>query len=186
MKTFFILVVSFVLLLSVNANKNLYSIKNADNFNSLMKQVTCPVCKAGVSAFRATFVSDTFANLVGQTIQKLCDLAFSDSQCFKLVDAYKDMLKEGLRSKTFETNFFCEITVSACENTHYKKISFQDYADRVLADKPDIIKSNDFIDKLYQKIDQDQADGKERETMIIYHLSDLHWDLQYQSGTSDT
>ena len=95
------------------------------------------------------------------------------------------MVRDGLRRRTFDADYFCEISVNACDQTHYKQMGVQDYADRVLADKPDIIKNNDFIDQLYKQIERDLAAGNDRETMTIYHMSDLHWDLEYQAGTSD-
>ena len=105
--------------------------------------------------------------------------------CDKFFDAYGDMVRDGLRRRTFDADYFCEITFNACENTHFKPMGIKNYTDRVLADKPDIIKNNDFIDRLYRPMEQDLAAGYKRETMTIYHITDLHWDLEYQAGTSD-
>lgn len=75
--------------------------------------------------------------------------------------------------------------VPVCPQTHYAVRSFEDDVKRILSDKPDIIKNNDFVDNLYKQIAEDKANGVERETMLLYHFSDLHWDFKYTPGASN-
>jgi hypothetical protein len=45
-------------------------------------------------------------------------------------------------------------------------------------DKPNKIKNDDYLDNLYKEISQD----KDRETILVYHIADLHVDLTYTEG----
>jgi len=54
-----------------------------------------------------------------------------------------------------------------------------------LADKPEFIQDNDYINKLYKEIQDDLEAGRKRETMLMYHFTDLHWNLEYQEGSNN-
>lgn len=51
----------------------------------------------------------------------------------------------------------------------------------MLADKPDIIKDDDFVNNLYDEI---KNDSSTRETIRIVHISDPHMDFYYKEGTN--
>ena len=71
------------------------------------------------------------------------------------------------------------------ERENFEVLTVDDYTKRILSDKPDIIKNNDFINNLYKEIKADKENGVKRETMVIYHFSDLHWDLKYKQGSNN-
>ena len=77
------------------------------------------------------------------------------------------MVMEGLGAKTFEPNFFCEVQLPICKNEHFNILTVDDYTQRILSDKPAIIKNNDFINNLYKEIKKDKENGVERETMLV-------------------
>jgi hypothetical protein len=52
----------------------------------------------------------------------------------------------------------------------------------VLAGKPDLIKNNDYVDKLYEKIEKEE--NYQRKTFKIVHITDLHTDFEYFEGTN--
>lgn len=89
--------------------------------------------------------------------------------------------------KTFEPNYFCQVQVPACDSKHnkYTILEKTDYQNKMLADKPDLIKDNNFINNLYKEIEEDISSGNERETILLYHISDLHWNLEYKEGTNN-
>jgi len=101
---------------------------------------------------------------------------------------YGDMeiLVKGLKMKAFNPNYFCEITVPICHQETFRKLTREGYADRILANKPEIIKNNDFIDNLYEDIKTSQDNGENRETITVHHFSDFHWDLEYLEGESNS
>jgi len=60
-----------------------------------------------------------------------------------------------------------------------KELSAEEYVEKKLKDKPDIIKSNDYVDKIYAKI---KADPAPRKTVRSVQLSDIHIDFAYREG----
>jgi len=55
-----------------------------------------------------------------------------------------------------------------------------DYATAILASKPDSIKDDDFVNKLYKQI---KADPNPRETYKVLHMSDIRMDFDYTPGS---
>lgn len=110
---------------------------------------------------------------------------FNFEQCKAISKAYVSMIMTNLKVKTFEPNYFCEIFLGVCKPKHYKFLDPKDDAKRILADKPDFIKDNNYINKLYAEIAKDKREGKKRETMLMYHISDLHFNLEYLPGSSN-
>ena len=90
-----------------------------------------------------------------------------------------------LKSKALEPEYLCSMIIDACPSDHYEYLDPKVDIERILSDKPEFIKDNDYIDKLYKQIEDDKKIGKERETILLYHLSDLHFQLDYEEGTSN-
>lgn len=65
-----------------------------------------------------------------------------------------------------------------CEFKEYRVDPETLYTKKILADKPLEIQSNDFLDKLYERVNK-----KERKTLKVVHMSDLHLDLRYAEGS---
>lgn len=129
-------------------------------------------------------------NPVGYTIWELIiayglRLVFDSIQSDDISYAYTRMVMVNLKTKTFEPNFFCEVEIPACNHNKYEILERDAYAEKVLADKPDIIKDNNFINNLYDEIQEDLDAGVERETILVYHFSDFHWNMDYTEGTSN-
>ena len=68
-----------------------------------------------------------------------------------------------------------------CANPNIKAINSDEYVKRVLSDKPDFIKDNNYVNKQYQIIGSDQ---RNRKTIKILHVTDMHLDLEYTEGTN--
>ena len=78
-------------------------------------------------------------------------------------------------------------------------MSTEDYAQRVLSEKPDFIKNNDYIDNLYEEILREEENknseissqnslensGTERDTLLVYQFTDLHLTMDYAEGYSN-
>jgi sphingomyelin phosphodiesterase len=50
-----------------------------------------------------------------------------------------------------------------------------------MSDKPEHLKTNDFVDKLYESL---AVSSQPRKTFLAAHFSDVHVDLLYQEGTN--
>jgi len=77
--------------------------------------------------------------------------------------------------------FVCTRTLGFCKNTKYKYLDTNVFKKRVLSDKPDFIKDNDYVNKQYEKI---RNDTKPRKTIKVMHMTDIHVDLEYLEGTN--
>lgn len=75
----------------------------------------------------------------------------------------------------------------ACDNKNNKYVVLEkeDYQKRLLDEKPEIIKDNNFIDNLYEEIQEDLDSGNERDTILMYHISDIHWNINYTEGANN-
>jgi len=109
---------------------------------------------------------------------------FNAAQSQAISDAYVEMIMVNLKIKTFEPNYFCEVELGVCKPNKYEVLSTEDYTTRVLSDKPDFIKDNNYINSLYDDMQKDKEAGRDRETMLMYQFSDLHWNLNYEEGTN--
>jgi sphingomyelin phosphodiesterase len=54
-----------------------------------------------------------------------------------------------MRKSVFNPSYFCSRTIGVCSSPVYKTLTVESFTDRVLADKPEFLKNNDFHDKLY-------------------------------------
>ena len=66
-----------------------------------------------------------------------------------------------------------------CNSPDYEYLHYQDYVDDMLKrNKPESLKSNDFVDKLYGTIKEDD------EVIKILHITDPHVDFNYTVGSN--
>ena len=66
--------------------------------------------------------------------------------------AIRDMAKivvYNMRHSIFNPDYFCSRSIGVCSTPVFKTLMPEDYVNRVLADKPEFLKNNDFHDKLY-------------------------------------
>lgn len=78
-------------------------------------------------------------------------------------------------------DFFCSPRMmNYCDSPNYITLSADDYVNDQLSKKKEELKTDDFIDSLYDKI---KADPKPRETIKTVHMSDNHIDFLYTPGT---
>lgn len=75
----------------------------------------------------------------------------------------------------------CDETLHVCNSPKIKELNAQDYINRVIGQKPDIIKNNDFIDRLYDNINSD-SNKASRKIVRSIQFSDLHIDHLYKVG----
>lgn len=64
-----------------------------------------------------------------------------------------------------------------CKQGNYKYYHAEAYANEILKDKPEAMKSNDYLNNLYASIK-----GQKRKTLKIAHISDPHIDYLYTVG----
>jgi hypothetical protein len=83
---------------------------------------------------------------------------------------------------TLNKDFVCHYVFPVCEKKVYEAISFEAYRERVLRDKPQELAGDDFINKVYQEIEQDGDEVPK--TYNIVQITDWHVDLNYKEGSN--
>jgi hypothetical protein len=96
-----------------------------------------------------------------------------------------DLVVSNLLKLNLQNNYFCTDVIDVCPswNSNYIELDPNNYADQLLATKPDIIKNDDFIDNLYKQIAEDPA-REQRPTLKFVHFTDIHMDPYYTTGAS--
>lgn len=104
----------------------------------------------------------------------------------KISHSYIAIMANSLKIKTLEPSYFCEVVLPICKNSEnkYKILQIGDYEKQILADKPDFVKDNNFMNNMYKDIQSDLDAGNKRDTILMYQFSDMHWNLEYTEGTS--
>lgn len=76
-------------------------------------------------------------------------------------------------------DYLCSVVLNVCEKPSFTVYKAEDYVDRLLNQKPEVIKDNNYINNLYKQIQ-----GQEnRKKIKILHISDVHLDYLYTVGT---
>lgn len=140
------------------------------------------MCESATTYMQEVVHNDYLIEVVVNILKVIMLPTYSWSQLNIIFDGYVPSILNGLRNKLFNPKIMCQIKIPVCYNTDFKEQRVEDYVDRILFDKPAFLKNDDYIDRLYQEIADDKANGVQRETVTVYHLADLHIDLQYQEG----
>ena len=145
-------------------------------------EVTCNVCHAVQGSFNWVLSREVVYKGLEQIMIQVCTKYFQDDTvCKGLVQDMGDVVIPQITDMVLTAEYACSRLYGFCDSPVYATLNPQDYVKRMISEKPDIIKNNDFIDKLYAEI---KADKKERETINILHMSDLHLDLEYTVGNN--
>ena len=79
---------------------------------------------------------------------------FHPDKIKELTEWYIPVVVKGGRKKLFNTEVVCQGWLNVCLNTDYKPLEAEDFVQRVLFDKPKMIQNDDFIDNLYEDLNQ--------------------------------
>uniref|UniRef100_A0A7S3NWK0 Sphingomyelin phosphodiesterase n=1 Tax=Euplotes crassus TaxID=5936 RepID=A0A7S3NWK0_EUPCR len=140
-----------------------------------------------IGGFASALLSSTSIKVFEKLVSYVVQLFMDSYQAEIISDAYVRVVMENLKVKTFEPHYLCEILLPACgSRAHkYKVQTREEFEERILADKPDYIQDNNFINNLYEEIELDVQAGNDRETILMYHFSDLHWNINYTEGSNN-
>jgi hypothetical protein len=98
------------------------------------------------------------------------------SVCSGAVKMMADELLPAIAQGILSPQRICDEYLHLCPKPDIEELDVEAYVYKQLSEKPDIIKNNDFMDKIYQKI---AADKNDRKTIKSIQLSDLHIDFKY-------
>lgn len=114
----------------------------------------------------------------------LCFIVSSEipkAECELYIERSVPTLANNFGELILEPKFTCSNELHECERQWYTRDLVSTYADRVLSSKPDFLKDDDYLNKLYDQMRANNYDGN---TLSIVQFTDLHLDLEYKAGTS--
>ena len=145
-------------------------------------EVTCNVCHAVQGSFNWVLSREVVYKGLEQILIPVCTKFFEDyTVCKGAVTEMGDVVIPQITDMVLTAEYACSRLYGFCDSPVYATLNPQDYVKRMISEKPDIIRNNDYMDKLYAEI---KTDKKERETINILHMSDLHLDLEYTVGNN--
>ena len=142
----------------------------------------CAACTAAVFKVSSEVLKQSTYDYLVPLATEICMLVASDAAtvCPGIIPmmgtAVLDMIGRELLSKERVCNEFLEV----CSIPSFETITVEDFSNRVLADKPELIQNDDYVTNLYSQI---YNDPNPRVTLRAVHISDPHIDLMYKVGS---
>jgi sphingomyelin phosphodiesterase len=118
---------------------------------------------------------EEFGVLVCQQIETA-----NNTVCPGAVTEMGDIIVPVLANFLLSPDYVCSRILSMCDPI-FKELDQNDFVKRVLADKPEHLMTNDFVDKMYESI---KKASSPRKTFLAAHFSDVHVDMYYKAGTN--
>ncbi|CAI2362825.1 unnamed protein product [Moneuplotes crassus] len=148
-----------------------------------LQGAACTTCKMTMSATTNLSMNSLSIKLLKDSLYLMCSMTNLNSvECSGILEAYIEMFFEYIQRKVATSDYLCEVAFEVCNPNTYSVLKIEDYADRVLGES---YFTNDYIDMLYDEIEEAHSLGKERETMLIYQFTDIHLTLDYAEGYSN-
>jgi hypothetical protein len=143
--------------------------------------ITCNTCHFAMNSFDWVLSRQTVRSVLETIITYGCSFYMNGTVCDGAVHEMGNVLVPQLTEFVLTGDYSCSRLFGFCSSPSWVTLNHADYIRRVISEKPDIIKNNDFIDNLYKEIENDK---KTRETIRVLHMSDLHVDMMYSPGSS--
>lgn len=158
--------------------------KRATRFMSILaSEWTCSSCQATLAPVDAFCNNLTIRHVLEEVITEIC-VHFKieggeRAVCKGAIGIMADSVMPALAQGIFHPQRICDEYLHLCQSPKIEEESADAYVKKRLSQKPDIIKSNDYVDKLYAQI---KADPNPRKTVRSVQLSDIHIDFAYREG----
>jgi hypothetical protein len=130
---------------------------------------SCSLCERTIDKIQSIILIKFGQEGLYLFLSKLCGLVIDEKICYAAIERYGPILLDSLIKKATDKTVICS-NLKLCPSS-FDYISIEDYAKRVLSDKP----KN--IDKLKPKINMK---GK---TLKAIQVTDIHLDLNYRENT---
>ena len=152
----------FILKAESASMDNIYN----DDFNT---STSCKVCRGVVDALRGLVLEKYGVQGFYKVMTMLCSQFMDEDVCAGAIGHYGDIVLDSLIRRGLDSERVCHAIKMCSESIPF--IHIDDYAKRVLADKPEIAKEN---------IDVKSLTSPELKAIQV---TDLHLDLEYKEGT---
>jgi len=88
-----------------------------------------------------------------------------------------DIVLPQITEHLMKPDFLCSRILGFCSNPSWSVIDSSADINRILSDKPEFLKGNDYVNKQYEKLDK-----KSKDAINALHITDIHVDLNYTEG----
>lgn len=131
-------------------------------------------------SFDSILESDSVVSKIEGIAINIClkYLSYGQDVCTMMVDRMAPIIIHVLANSYLEADYMCAGLLEVCSSPVYIKEYASDYKAQLLATKPDLIKDNNYVNSLYEKI-KAAPNAANRPTFKAVHFSDLHMDYSY-------
>ena len=154
--------------------------KETQFMSSFESKIGCGMCSVAVKPIEGFFENKTIREGLDFIADLLCEhfkiYNGIPSVCKGAITIMAENLLPAIGEGVFSPQRICDEYLHLCSSPHIKELSADDFVKKRLADKPEFLKNNDFLDQVYEKI---KASPKDRKTKRSIQLSDPHIDFKY-------
>jgi hypothetical protein len=124
----------------------------------------CKTCLYTFTKFHNFLDKKYGLKIMNEFVALLCSIAVDYGVCRKAINLYSPIVVDAILEHYLDAEYICSSKL-ICKFSHYQELNADDYANRVLEDKPvDII----------PEIDETAP------TLKVLHVTDIHTDLFYE------
>lgn len=113
--------------------------------------IQCQLCKISAAEFDSWLSSRSTEDLLEGVAAKICERYVIQDQtvCNGAVHEMGDIIVDALTQSVFSPDYFCGEFLGYCTDIHYYSFYSEDWVKQLLETKPDLIKDNNYLNKIY-------------------------------------
>jgi hypothetical protein len=123
----------------------------------------CKTCLYTFTKFHNFLDKKYGLRVINEFMALLCSIAVDYSVCKQAINLYAPIVIYSIVEHYLDAEYICSSKI-ICKFAHYQELNADDYANRVLADKPDNVKP---------VLDENAP------TLKVLHVTDIHTDMFY-------
>jgi len=116
-------------------------------YRSALDEVECRTCLWGIGELQTIVAAEVTHNIIESIATDICFVAriMPFSACRGFVYGAVTPIADSLAAFLLDPNYSCEHEIKVCSTTYFTKLDPTAYVQRLLDDKPEELKSNDYI-----------------------------------------
>lgn len=119
------------------------------NDNLFIKSLKCDACHGVLAGFDAVVSNSLVQTVAEDVLGFICSMYIYKDACYGFTKNLGQIVVENAVAVTFSPHFFCEDLLSICNTHYYKEDNTTLYIDQTLADKPQVIQDDNYVNALY-------------------------------------
>ena len=135
--------------------------------DELQYYLNCNTCTEMVSKLRESPNDELLVNIIMTVGINMCSEIWKVELCSALATKFKANIMTHFFKLLITDEFICSYLMPLCADNKYEELLIQDFAWRVLKNKPLLISDDDFLNQIYRQIHIDSTDGTQRPTFRV-------------------